>query len=186
MPTIEITDEDFARLQKLATPFIDTPATTLSRVLDHFEADGSSKPASPDPLYPTYTEQRLPPLTHTRILDARLGDLTPERATWDALVRLSLICTLKQVGSVRELRTASGANVAQGKKETDGYRFVPGHQFSYQGVSAEDAVQIITRCAKVLGETVLVEFEWRNKEGAYRPGERARLTLGVAGSRTSS
>lgn len=181
MPTIEITDEDFARLQKLATPFIDTPATTLSRVLDHYEASGNPQPPKPVSRLTTYGEHNLPPLTHTSVLDASFGAQTPEKATWDALVRLALISTLRQVRSVHELRTASGANVTQGRKETDGYKFVSDHQFSYQGVSAEDAVKIITRCAKFLQTTVSVEFEWRNKEGAYRPGKRARLALGDPG-----
>lgn len=178
MPTIEITDRDFARLQKLATPFVDTPATTLSRLLDHFDAK-KTQPVTHKSSLPTHTENSLPPLTHTRILDARFGGLEPDDPSWNGLVRLALILTLDNVASVRALRIASGANVVQGRKEVDGYRFIPEHQFSYQGVSAEDAVKIITRCAKTLGQSVLIEVEWRNKEGAYRPGERARLELGV-------
>lgn len=180
MPTIEITETDFARLQKLATPFVDTPATTLSRVLDQYEANGNQQTFTaekPVKASTTYTENNLPPLRHTKILDAAFGDKSPEKMTWDALVRMALISTLSKVASVRELYRAAGANVAEGKKETDGYKYVAAHDFSYQGVSAEDAVKIITRCAKHLGAKARVEFEWRNKDGAYRPGERATLVL---------
>jgi hypothetical protein len=36
--TVEISDNLFARLQKLAVPFIDTPETTISKAVDAFEA----------------------------------------------------------------------------------------------------------------------------------------------------
>jgi hypothetical protein len=181
MPNIEITDFDFGRLQKLATPFIDTPATTVAKVLDFFEANCS---ASSTPLrQPTqstveYFEHLLPPLVHTKVLDANLGGEKPERMTWDAVVRLSLNTVIRKLGTPRELYKISGANVVEGKKDTEGYKPVPENGYSYQGVSAEDAVKIIARCARYLRTTVRIEFEWRNKKDAHRPGERGILILG--------
>jgi hypothetical protein len=180
MPTIEITNADFARLQKLATPFIDTPATTLERVLDFYEANGAdTASAHEQSLVPSseYNERNIPPLTHTKLLDATFGDLTPEKMTWDSLVRLALETVLQKVGSARELYSVSGANVVEGKKEVNGYKFVPNRNFSYQGVPAEDAVKIVARCARHLGIEARIKFDWRNKEGAYRPGEQASLKL---------
>lgn len=78
MPTIEITDHDFARLQKVAVPFIDTPATVFTKVIDAFErtnAAASSAPAAPVAVanLPVYHYDNLPPLIHTKLLGATFG-----------------------------------------------------------------------------------------------------------------
>jgi hypothetical protein len=181
MPNIEITDADFVRLQKLATPFIDTPATTIARVLDFYEENGpvlKTPSTTSSPNGTEYSERTVPPLVHTKVLEADFGGKAPDRMTWDSLVRLALNKTLEKAASARELYRLSGANVVEGKREVDGYKYVPKQGYSYQGVSAEDAVKIISRCARHLGETVKVEFEWRNKDGAHRPGGRGILYLG--------
>lgn len=184
MPTIEITDHDFARLQKVAMPFIDTPATAFTKVMDAFErSTGTADQAKASEVAPSnlpvYHHDNLPPLTHTKLLDARFGGVQPERSAWDALVRLALVEVRNKVGSIQDLRKMAAANVVDGQKDDEGYKFLPAHDFSYQGVSAEDAVKIIFRCAKGLKVDFSAEFEWRSKEDAYRPGERARLEYRV-------
>jgi hypothetical protein len=184
MPTIEITDHDFARLQKVAIPFIDTPATAFTKVMDAFE--GNNTIVGPalalvrtECALPVYHHDNLPPLTHTKLLEARFGDVQPEKSSWDALVRLALVEVRKKVGTIQDLRKMAAANVVEGRKDDEGYKFLPEHGFSYQGVSAEDAVKIVFRCAKGLKVDFSAEFEWRSKEDAYRPGERARLEYRV-------
>lgn len=180
MPTIEITDHDFARLQKVAVPFVDTPATAFTKVMDTFERINEAASTAPDapvaiPNLPVYHHDNLPPLTHTKLLEATFGGTQPEKMAWDALVRLALIETKEQAGSIQGLRKIAAANIVEGRKDDEGYKFLPEQGFSYQGVSAEDAVKIVFRCAKGLKKTFLAEFEWRSKGDAYRPGERARL-----------
>lgn len=180
MPTIEITDHDFTRLQKVAVPFIDTPATAFTKVMDAFErsmgcANSVDVPVPAASTLPVYHHDNLPPLTHTKLLEARFGGVQPEKAAWDALVRLALVEVRNKVGTIQDLRKMAAANVVEGRKDDEGYKFLPEHGFSYQGVSAEDAVKIVFRCAKGLKVDFAAEFEWRSKEDAYRRGERARL-----------
>lgn len=180
MPTIEITDHDFARLQKVAVPFIDTPATALTKVIDAFERSTASTDPAEAPIQTAsnltvYHHDNLPPLTHTKLLEARFGGVQPDRAAWDALVRLALVEVRSKADTFQDLRKMAAANVVEGRKDDEGYKFLPEHGFSYQGVSAEDAVKIVFRCAKGLKVDFSAEFEWRSKEDAYRPGERARL-----------
>lgn len=180
MPTIEIFESDFTRLQRIAVPLVDTPATVFTRLLDFYESidkETQPTPKSP-PATSTFDAKSIPPMVHTKLLSASLGGVEPEKAAWDALVRLALIKVFEANNkNAAELRRLSGANVASGRKETDGYKFVASHGFSYQGVSAEDAIDIIARCAKTLGQCVDMEFEWRNKEGAFKPGERATIRI---------
>jgi hypothetical protein len=184
MPTIEITEHDFARLQKVAVPFIDTPATAFTKVMDAFEGNNAGvgpalAPVRTESALPVYHHDNLPPLTHTKLLEARFGDDQPEKSSWDALVRLALVEVRKKVGTIQDLRKMAAAKVVEGRKDDEGYKFLPEHGFSYQGVSAEDAVKIVFRCAKGLKVDFSAEFEWRSKEDAYRPGERARLEYRV-------
>lgn len=181
MPSIEIHEADFSRLQRMAVPLVDTPATVFSRLLDFYESiEKQTEPVQllPMPRSDTFGAQDIPPMVHTKLLSAKFGGIEPEKAAWDSLVRMALTMALEASGnSVPDLRRISGANVVQGKKESDGYKFVPANNFSYQGVSAEDATDIIVRCAKALKKGVLLEFEWRNKEGAFKPGERATIQI---------
>jgi len=152
----------------------------FARLLDFYESiDKETQPVPPQaPPNSTFGAQSIPPMVHTKLLSACFGGVEPEKASWDALVRMALIKVLEANNKdVAELRRLSGANIAPGKKETDGYKFVPSNGFSYQGVSAEDAVEITVRCAKALHQSVVMDFEWRNKDGAYKPGERATICI---------
>ena len=90
---------------------------------------------------------------------------------------LALVSAHTSSGGIQNLYRIEGANVVPGKKVTEGYKNVPGQDFSYQGVSATGAVEIIRRCAKALHCGACIEFEWRNKKDALHPGERAVPTI---------
>ena len=173
---IDILDSDFPRLQALAEPFIDTPATVISKLLDEFEQRQTAKlPAGSSVKAPSYSLQSLPPLTHTKVMGGHFNGAKPAKQTWDSYVRHALIEVLKKAGSVEELRRLSGANVREGRFEEQGYKYIPERRFSFQGVSAEDAVKIIGRCARTLNVPFEIEFVWRDNPDAHRPGERGTI-----------
>ena len=186
MRTIEITETDFGRLQKAAVPLVDTSATAISRLLDYYEqGNGTSSPAtSPNPpdhgeyerKVLTFGIEDIPPVVHTRLLSGRFNGRDLDKVKWNNLVELALLSVLDSHSSPSDLARISGANIVQGEKQTDGYKYVPNGGFSYQGVSAQGAIDIVVRCAKTLRCEVRIEFEWRDKDNAYRPGERAILT----------
>lgn len=182
MPTIELSDADFQRLQKIAVPLVDTPETVIRKLLDSYERTNGKAPppstlpsASPGPKH--YDARSIPPLTHTKLLAGEFDGVRPQRTTWDGLVRLALVRVWEKSGDVRELKRMAGANVVGGEKHDEGYKFLPSHGFSYQGVSAEDAAKIIVRCARALGCGACFEFEWRDKPEAHRPGQRAAVRV---------
>jgi hypothetical protein len=174
MRQIEIFESDFPRLQALAVPFVDSPATVITKLLDERQgatiapAGGANR--SIDAL--VFGPESVPPLRHTKVMSATFDQQNTPRATWDSLVRSALLRTKRSYGSIDELRRVSGSNIVSGSKIDDGYKPVEGEGFSFQGLSAEDAIKVVVRCARALRCPFSVEFVWRDKEGAHRPGRR--------------
>lgn len=176
MPSIEISETDFQRLQKIAVPLIDTPRSIMTKLLDTYEKAHGAQSAGSVPRSQAgigrYGFSNVPPLTHTKLMAAQFDTVAPSKTSWDALVQLALTRVIEEYQSAKELHRLSGANVIDGKKQDEGYKYLPPNDFSYQGVSAEDAAKIVVRCAKALGCSASFEFEWRNKDAAYKPGQR--------------
>jgi hypothetical protein len=182
MPMIEIDEGVFKRLQAIAIPFVDTPSLTIKRLLDQAENKDSTSAAicAPVPAFAgVFSEPNLPPLVHVRLLRAEFGTHEPTKVNWDSLVQLALSKVNSNVKTARELHAASGANVVDGAKSDDGYKYIEKEGFSYQGVSAQEAVRIVASCSRFLKIKTRIEFEWRVKAGAFRPGERAIISVGV-------
>jgi hypothetical protein len=79
MPTIELSNRTFERLQSLAKPFIDTPETVIARLLDREAQDGSiPAPSSQTPL-------RAPSTQSTQVR-ARRGETSPESLFFEPIV----------------------------------------------------------------------------------------------------
>lgn len=75
MPTIDVTEQTFRRLQALAVPFEDSPESVVVRLLDAYTGNGAEKkPARPDPK-PVGTR-------------ARRGERTPAEAFFDPLIEV--------------------------------------------------------------------------------------------------
>ncbi len=190
MPSIAISETDSERLQRIAHLLGETPPVAFKRVLDHYckqmqeiasppveNASGSSiRPVPRDDILDIDPEG-VPPMGHTKLLDGRFAGNRPEKTNWNSLVETALVAVFRSCGSVDDTRRLSGAQLAQGVKRNDGYKPVPSRDFSFQGVSAGDAVRVLIRCARALGCEARMEFEWRDKPEAHAPGRRAVLRV---------
>lgn len=176
-PNIEISHSDFERLQKLATPFVDTPASVISRLLDeHLSDNDNDTKANPNNVT-VYHSENLPSLRHTKVLSGKFGGKKPKKNQWNSLIELALNeanLTGKIDSHAKEnLKSECNLNVYVGNKTDQGYAFIPSLNISYQRVSAEHAGDVLTRFANWLGSDLDIEFEWREHEDAYKPGEKA-------------
>jgi hypothetical protein len=174
---IPIFREDFARLQAIATPLVDTTAEVVRRLLDAYENSLSEREESPNLARESHHYlvgvHPVPSLRHAKLMASQFNGKQPVLRNWNSLVRQALIQTYKAVGkNVSELRLASGANIVEGKKADEGYRLVSAHDFSFQGASSDDALKIIMRCARELGVGFKAEFVWREKPEAAFPGKK--------------
>lgn len=187
MPSIEISDALFRRLQKLAVPLVDTPLTVLERLLSHYEAQ--TGPAGANESQPESRESRKlqpqrafgaatpPSLRHTRIITA---DFAGRKADgWNSLVHVAHIEAVRRLGSVEAVRRVSTAKMMLGRLSSEqdkkGFRYVAEINACIQNADAEHAWSNTFRLAKALKVPVEVDFEWLQRSGAAHPGKTAHM-----------
>jgi hypothetical protein len=180
MPTIDISSETLELLKRLAVPFVDTtPESVIARLAtDALEAEeaprvGSGRVRPPDlvEVDPHFAGN----LAFTRVRRARFGAQEVEPPKWNQLLRVAHLQARKVLGSVQALADATSARVRAGAYSGEGFRPVPGGDFSLQGLDSNLAWASSLRLAKKLNRPIEVEFEWLDKEAAAHPGKRGHL-----------
>ncbi|WP_394009271.1 T4SS efffector SepA family protein [Xanthobacter aminoxidans] len=182
--SISISDETYRRLQAVAEPFVDTtPETVIVKLLLAWERGGTG------PSSVTHSNEagasarrrfdpRNPPsLTHTKMTAASTHNLPIPNPTWNGLMEFVLRLALTRLGALSELRRIVNVNLIEGAKSDEGYRYVPGGNFSVQGQDANAAWRAIVQVADHLQIGVSVEFEWRAKPEAQYPGVEGQMIL---------
>jgi hypothetical protein len=178
MPTITISEETLARLQRIAEPLVDTFDTVIAKLADawesgHVPAEGTTE----DGVERRINPRDLPRLTHTKVLNAAIGGRPVAKPNWNGLLDEMLRRAMKEVKSYEKLRQICPVNIVKGKKTNDGYNHLSDIDISVQGQDANGACRGIVTAAQALGIPLEIGFMWRHKEGAAYPGERARLKV---------
>lgn len=178
MPTITVSEHTFGMLQELAVPLVDSPESVIARLAEE-ELDRRSNGKNSDGRH-SAGELNLkaaspPSLKHTRLLSASIDGEAPHRSNWNKLMRDMHAIAKRRLGTMEALRTATGANIVEGKLEDRGYSYIPEAKISVQGIDANSAWSHTLQLAQAIGSSVAVEFEWHNKEDAAHPGRRARM-----------
>lgn len=181
MPSIPISEESLAILQRYAVPLVDTVDTAIKK-MDELIRNGTVATSAAEA---GVTERRidprdLPRLTHTKLLDASIGGTSLSRPNWNGLLDETLRRALKEVKDFDKLRRICPVNMIKGKKNDEGYNHLPDIDVSVQGQDANGACRGIVTAAQALGLDVNIGFMWRHKESAAFPGERARLHVPAA------
>lgn len=180
MPTIPISDESLAILQRYAVPLVDTVDTAI-RKMDELIRNGAG-PSAPeaDVTERRITARDLPRLTHTKMLDASIGGIQLSRPNWNGVLDETLRRVMQEVKDFGKLRAICPVNMVKGKKNDEGYNHLADINVSVQGQDANGACRGIVTAAQALGLEVNIGFMWRHKKGAAHPGERARLHIPAA------
>lgn len=179
MPEILIEEATFKRLQHHAKPFVDTPDMVVSRALDALEKRQENNIQEPN--YGVSEREidpnRLPNLTHTKVLDASLEGEPIDRPNWNLLLGRILAQAMTQLDDLEKLKKLCSVHMVKGFKENEGYRHLPEIGISFQGLPAREACNAIVMVAQSLGIELEIGFVWRQKKDAAFPGEKARLKV---------
>ncbi len=175
---LEMSSETFERLQKLSIPLIDTVETVINRLIDRHgrmdvTEDNSAKTENA-PL--VFTSAAPPSLTHTKVLGIKFdGKPLAGSVNWAVLLREAVKRLPANSKTPDALRRLIVVNFVGGKKEDEGYHYLPEANISLQGQDAVDAARAAFHIAQQMGWTLEVEFVWRNKSGATHRGRTGLL-----------
>jgi hypothetical protein len=178
-PNDAIPPSVFARLQKHAVPLVDDLESVLTRILDFYEANAEPNEADvvTNGEIKTFSADSPPSLTHTKILTAQFNQVKFSRPdlTWNAIlheaIRIAATKTKKHEDLVHLIRV----NFIFGKKENDGYRYLPDIDLSVQGQDSNGAWKGSFYIANRFNIPFDIVFAWRNKEDSAHPGTTGRF-----------
>jgi hypothetical protein len=169
MPTAELSEQLFARLQKHAVPLVDTLESVIARGLDALEVGrADTVPASG----PTAFDPENPPnLHHTTPKRVRLnGKLLPQGETyWNYLMYACVRAAAESGLNPAKVKGLMVVPAVIGVKTDNGYRPIPEAGLSVQGQDANGAWKQAQHIAKAMGFKLEVEFTWQNVEKAAFP-----------------
>lgn len=177
---IRISDSAFQRLQALAEPLVDTPASIIDRVLDYYEQHNCGKSSRKPVAKPaaasssSFDPDNPPDLTHARVLAAVVGEKTA--SSWKGVVQKVHLAAMVKVKTFDALQKVTTSNLVPSRKRDKGYEYVKALDASIQNTDANVAWRQALHLAKKVGVPIEVEFQWLEKQGASRPGQRGVLS----------
>lgn len=175
MPYIEVTENDLRRLRELAGIF--EIKDVVSRLIDDFLEDYTKPQISPQSGEIEVCSFEDPPsLIHAKFISGSFGEIASNASTWNGFFAQVLEIAYSRLGSFQALNRIVGQKVVQGEKTDEGYKYIPSFNISFQNVSAHYAAKFIWQIAKSLSVPVMIDFVWRAKEEALKPGESGRLS----------
>jgi len=184
-PPIELSTETFARLQAYAVPFIDHPEDVIKRFAEFYEKHHPLPGAPVEAIVDVQDDVRRcnpvtpPDLTHTKVLTVEFGGERLERsqANWNGLLIAAVLKAKAEAKSAADFKRIVVVNFVDGQKTDEGYRFLRQAGISVQGQDANASWRAACHIAQELGCHVLVNFAWRQKEGAAFPGETGQFLI---------
>lgn len=187
--TISLSDETFAKLGRLARPFVDTPESVIAWLADSEIQRRSANPgkgttAPPDTVL-RQEPDRHDSLTHARLISATVDGTELHRPKWNGVLDHLHVLAAKRLGSFTAVEAASDARLRPGRYEYEGFHYLPEADLSIQGLDANLAWDHSLGMARKLGVPIRVKFEWRRKKGAAHPGKLAIIEWTPAGRATA-
>jgi hypothetical protein len=103
--------------------------------------------------------------------------LLAKGANWNGLLVEAIRKARANVKTVEDLSRLIIVNFVSGRKEDEGYKYLPEASLSVQGQDANSAWKGAFHIAQQLRCPIEVMFVWRHKEGAAFPGETGCLAV---------
>jgi hypothetical protein len=94
---------------------------------------------------------------------------------WNAILNEVVVTAKAKVSDPKKLDALIIVNHEIGKKDDQGYHYIPAADISLQGQDANAAWKAIFHIVKALDLTIDVTYMWYDNDKAAKPGEMGRL-----------
>lgn len=177
--TLTISDETFARLQRFAVPLVDTSEMVINKALDALVAAGGKVETSSPKPPKEFDSAAAPSLTHTKVLKASLlgSEIVYPDNNWNGLMLHTIKAAFEKLKDRQAVANLVVVNKVLGKKEVEGFKYLPEIGISVQGQDSNKAWKAIHHIANSLGFSVEVVFAWYENPKAAHPGAMGRLLV---------
>jgi hypothetical protein len=177
-----ISENNYRDIQSLAKAFDDTLDSKLSEIIEFFKFHASKtlhavSLAPSGPPGQSFNAFVSPDLRHTKLTFASVRSRVPRAPNWNSLLYEVVTQAAKVLGDFETLEALTSANISKGRKTTGGYHYLATVGLSVQGQSANDAWRAIANLSLATGLRVEAKFHWRQKQGAFRPGEAGEFLI---------
>ncbi len=174
MPTVNLSDATFARLQKLAVPLVDDIDSVIAKLLDK-TSDG----APPDLDVRQFDPASPPNLAFSSVKSASVQGKALEKsiAHWNGLMMATIRAAHAAGLTPEQILDVLTVNAQAGRKEDSGYKFIEEVGVSVQGQDANAAFRQAYKLAVAAGLKLEVAFVWSNVAKAANPGVKGKLSV---------
>ena len=182
MKTIEISDEAFDYLKSRAIPLQDTTVTVFDRIMDEIKAlsgNGANPSTGQDetPVNMAFGVGNLPNVSFTTIDSATINGKSVKKCYWNDILEETIAVAVHSGATPEKIKDLLFAQICEGQKTTNGYRYVAKAGFSFQGVDAVRACKNIAALAKAFGIAVSIKLRWQTNPKAQFAGQVGHLVL---------
>ncbi len=192
VPHVEVSDATYKALQNLAEPFVDkSPEDVILKLIQYFAGSKSSGvatksnadakgAASAQKTGPReYGQGVKPDLLFTKVLSAELNGTELPKANWNSLLDETVLQAAAKLQDLNALKEILVVNFVEGRKDDQGYRYLPAAGVSVQGQAANGAWKGALHIIKAMKLPARVVFEWYDNPKAANPGKTGKFTVNI-------
>lgn len=175
--TIEISDDLFARLQKHAIPFVDTPVTVMERALVALEAGDEDKEEGRG--IRAFNPAAPPDLKFTSVLKASVSGKSLKKSDcyWNTILMTIIASAAKNGVSSIDILDLITVNSEEGQRDDNGYKYIEAANISVQGQDSNAAWRIAYILASSFGIELDIMFAWQDHPKAVMRSQQGTFFL---------
>jgi hypothetical protein len=177
MVMVSISQSNFSRLQKHATPLVDDLDAVLAKILDVYEKTkpgAREEPAAEEDLsVRTFPADNPPNLTFTSVNSVRIDGAEFTNRYWNPILFEVIRLAVLRMG-LEKLKPFLDVNYKEGEHEK--FVFIKDAGISVQGRDSNLCWRSIMKVAKAAKIAVEIDFFWQDQPNAAFPGRHGRFS----------